>query len=125
MTQPLTGDKAQLQTAADKIHSCWLDLGSQLGELSYAQGGLQAAAQSDGIGQKIFSALGNAWEQGKALEGTMGDVMEALSNAGAHIDATDLAGAEQLAREVASGAATPEMGNWSGKIDTSALSSLT
>lgn len=125
MASTLTGDKAVLQSAANSTDSCLKRLEKELAGLSDVQHGLQAAVQSDHTGQRIYAALGNAFEQGKSLAGTMGSIIESLSQAGAHVDSGDLAGAERIAHEVASGAATPEIGNWSGKIDTTALNSLT
>ncbi|SRR6266568_3465714 len=121
----LTGDKAQLQSAANNTDTCLKELERELALLAEVQGHLQQAVQSDHTGQRIYAALGDAWEQGKSLAGTMGSIIESLSVAGAHIDSKDLEGAAQIASQVASGAPTPEIGGWSGGINIGVLNSIT
>lgn len=121
----LAGGKAELQATANQIDGCLKELERELAKVSQSQADFSQAVQSEHAGQRIYAALGDAWEQGKTLAGTMGRIIEALAAAGAHVDSNDLNSATQIASQVASGAATPEIGNWSGGINTAVLNSIT
>ncbi|MGF6887639.1 hypothetical protein ABIA39_006256 [Nocardia sp. GAS34] len=121
-----TGDPQLLQKGANDTASCLGELESQLRALSNVQDLLQAAVQSDHTGQKIYSALGNAWTQGKSLAGTLEQISEGLARSGVQVDAEDLQGAAKIAAQQATGDGSgADLGNWSGKINTADLNSLT
>lgn len=129
MTITYTGDRSQMQKGANDTATCLGELENQLRALTNVQDLLRAAVKSDHTGHAIDSALGNAWTKGKALAGTLEQIVEQLAQSGVHVETQDLDGkARMLASDAMSGVNhgdAPSVGGWTGKIDTSALNSLT
>ncbi|WP_331723063.1 hypothetical protein [Nocardia sp. NBC_00511] len=91
-----TGDPARLQSSANSTTQCLNELENQLTALSNVQDDLHQAVVSAGTGAAIYNTLGDAWQKGKALAGTLGDIVTQLSQTGVRVDAQDIENASHV-----------------------------
>lgn len=78
-----------LNATATRAAGCLGQLEGNLKTLSSVQDELHAAVVSKGAGNAIYNTLGNAYQSGVKLGGSLQGISEALSESGAVIQATD------------------------------------
>ncbi|MFC3963069.1 WXG100 family type VII secretion target [Nocardia jiangsuensis] len=98
-----------IQASAGKTAAGLGELESHLKGLSGAQDELYAAVQGQ-TGDAIYQAMSQAYTSGKALAGTLQEIVDAMTAVGANFDAADLDSAGQFYRDLGT----------DGKLDTGA-----
>lgn len=121
MSITYTGDPARLQSSADNTAACLGELESHLKALTNVQDELHAAVVSSGAGSAIYNSLGNAWQSGKSLAGTLQEIVTELKNTGVQVHSQDLEGAGRINAALGADGGV-DAGTWStssaAKIDT-------
>jgi hypothetical protein len=95
MVQFTNVDPAKLQVGATNTAASLGELESHLSGLSNAQDELAVAVRG-ATGTAANQALINAYTAGKSLGGTLQEIIDALTDAGVKIDASDLDAAGQV-----------------------------
>ncbi|KAA8881914.1 hypothetical protein F3087_40320 [Nocardia colli] len=91
-----TGDPHVMQASANSTAACHAELEGHLRALTGVQDGMQVALVSPGAGQAVNTALGNAYVAGKALSGSLQEIIDTLSQFGVTVDVQDTDAASRV-----------------------------
>lgn len=104
------GDPVKLREAAGTSRTKADALGSHLTHLTLTQDELQTAIRSQGIGDAIYKALGDAVHMGRKLQNTMGQIQDAVEVVASRMEGSDADATSQVNAALGGGG--------SSKVDT-------
>lgn len=114
-------DPDQVKTSAANTAACLGELEGHLNGMSNAQDEMQVAVKGQ-TGAAIYKTMGEAYSKGKALAGTLNEIVVALKEHGVKIDASDLDAAGQVAAAQGGDGSVDSGSGWSNssesKLDT-------